>query len=73
MPNLQTLLADVAQLKAADDKILAVLVGVKDQLAGAIAGNDPAALQAIHDDLVTEIARLNAGAGAPVDGGGPTP
>ena len=51
MASLQDIRQAVADEKTVEDSVLALLTSVEQQLKNAIASNDPAAMQAIVDDI----------------------
>ena len=64
MADLEALRAEVAKVSTVEDSALALIKGLRDQLAAAQAGSDPAAIQAIIDQLdakATELAAAVAG------------
>lgn len=64
MATLEDVKAAVAAEKTVVDSAITLLKGLHDQLAAAIASNDPAALQAVADDLKAQTDSLAAAVAA---------
>ena len=73
MATLDDLVTDVAAQATVVDSVVTLLQGLRDQLAAAVAANDPAKVQAVITALDANTAKLTAAVAASPGGTGTPP